>query len=89
MKLRNFISGVIGATALVLPLIGCTTDVEAQPYPLHVPAGPFGGCPPGYSLGRAGQACWIRQIRPGPYGGCPRDYHLGPQGGWCWANFVP
>lgn len=86
MKSRGFISVVVGAMVLALPLVGCATYAQADQ--LSVPAGPFGGCPPGYWLGRAGQACWIKQVRPGPYGGCPPDYHLGPQGGWCWANFV-
>ena len=86
MKLRGFISVVIGAMALALPLVGSTT--YAQAYPLSVAAGPYGGCPPGYWLGRGGMACWIRQVRPGPYGGCPRAYHLGPQGGWCWSDYA-
>jgi len=86
MKSRGYISVLVGAMGLALPLVGSATSAQADP--LSVPAGPFGICPPGYWLGRAGQACWIRQVRPGPYGGCPRDYHLGPQGGWCWADYV-
>ena len=79
-------SALFGATALAFTFFGCATFAEAAP--LSVPAGPFGGCPPGYWLGRAGQACWIRRVRPGPYGGCPVNYHLGSYRGWCWADFV-
>lgn len=89
MKRRQFSSAVIGAMALAVTLVGCATYATyAEADPLSVPAGLFGLCPPGYWLGRGGQACWIRQVRPGPRGGCPQNYHLGPQGGWCWADYV-
>ncbi len=87
MKASYFVFAAIGAMALATPLAGCATYAEAD-VPLHVLAGPAGQCPQGYWLGRGGQACWIRQVRPGPFGGCPQAYHLGPQGGWCWADFV-
>jgi hypothetical protein len=77
MKIGRFGSAAIGALALATTLVGSVTYADADP--LSVPAGPFGICPPGYSLGRGRQGCWIRQIRPGPHGGCPQNYHLGPQ----------
>jgi hypothetical protein len=87
MKKRHF-SSVIGAMALALALVGCATYAEADPYPLSVPAGPFGMCPPGYWLGRGRMACWIRHVPPNQFGGCPEHYHLGQYRGACWADFV-
>ena len=86
MKLRRFGSAVIGAMVLAATVVGSVTYAEA--YPLSVPAGPFGICPPGYWLGRGRLGCWIRHVEPGPYGGCPPNYHLGPQRGACWADYV-
>ena len=59
--------------------------------PMEVPAGPMGGCPPGYHLGQYGQQCHLNQGRPlevpaGPMGGCPPGYHLGQYGQQCHLN---